>query len=502
MDLPAMSHEAVCELVHELQTHQIELELQNEDLRRTQEELSSARDRYSDLYDFAPVGYVTIEQNGLIREVNLTFARMLGLARPALIESPFSAVVCPDDQDTFYQHCRCVRRSNQRDTCQVRLLRKDLDPLCVEIESILIVAGDAGTAHMSSIISDVTERRWALQEITELRERLAVENLVLQEEIRQATGHAGLVGRAPAFQQVLAKVEKVATVNATVLLLGETGTGKELLARDIHARSTRRNRVMISWNCAAIPKTLMESELFGREKGAYTGALSRQAGRFEAAHESTLFLDEVGELPLEVQGKLLRVLEEGKFERLGSCTTRSADVRIIAASNRDLEAEVAAGRFRQDLFYRLSVFPIVLPPLRDRRDDIPDLVWHFIREIGARMGKAGFEEVHGPSLAALQQYHWPGNVRELRNVVEHAMILRDGPVLRIAVPAFPVPLGDRPATLDENQRCYILNVLQLTGWRVRGVGGAAEILGLKPSTLESRIKKLGIERPGKTHGIS
>jgi formate hydrogenlyase transcriptional activator len=267
-----------------------------------------------------------------------------------------------------------------------------------------------------------------------------------------------------------------------------------MLARAIHDWSSRRERPMISLNCAAIPASLVESELFGREKGAYTGALSRQAGRFEAADGSTLFLDEVGELPLEAQGKLLRVLEEGRYERLGSTQTHTTDVRIVAATNRDLKTEVERGRFRQDLFFRLNVYPIVLPPLRDRREDIPDLVWHFVRELGTRMGKT-FEEIHGPSLAALQRHPWPGNVRELRNVVERAMIRSNESVLRIETPTVEHPGADAAVTLDEAQRRHIVDALERTGWKVRGPDGAAALLGLKPTTLDSKMRKLDIRRP-------
>ena len=372
--------------------------------------------------------------------------------------------------------------------------------------------GASGTAHYevkayptpsgcAVILNDVTERkrahlelREAAGQITALKERLTAENVVLRAEVDRIAEPGTIVGQSEVLQTVLAQARQVAEVESTVLLLGETGTGKEILARAIHDWSERRHQRMVCVNCASIPAPLMESELFGREKGAYTGAHSRRIGRFEAARGGTLFLDEVGELPLQVQGKLLRVLEEGRFERLGSTTTLEADVRIIAATNRDLAAEVAAGRFRQDLLFRLDVFPITLPPLRDRREDIRPLVWHFVREIGARMGKA-FEELHGPSLHALERYPWPGNVRELRNAVERAMILAEGPVLRIPTPTVRSPVDAGPISLEQCQRRHILKVLELTGWRVRGEGGAGAILGLKPTTLESRMKKLNIRRP-------
>jgi transcriptional regulator with GAF, ATPase, and Fis domain len=294
----------------------------------------------------------------------------------------------------------------------------------------------------------------------------------------------------------------VAPTRSTVLLLGETGTGKELLASYIHGASPRRERPMIKLNCAALPASLIEAELFGREKGAYTGALTRQIGRFELAHGSTIFLDEVGELPLELQPKLLRVLQEGEFERVGGTQTIKVDVRVIAATNRLLAEEARAGRFRQDLYYRLNVFPIRLPPLRERAADVPMLVWQFVREFERDLGKP-VDRISEENMAALQAYPWPGNVRELRNVVERAMILcRDG-VLRVSLPETAEALPDPPATaaastagtLAEHERREIETTLARCGWRIRGAGGAAERLGLKPTTLESRMKKLGIERP-------
>jgi transcriptional regulator with GAF, ATPase, and Fis domain len=287
-------------------------------------------------------------------------------------------------------------------------------------------------------------------------------------------------------------------MQTTVLLLGETGTGKELLAETIHARSRRKERVMLKVNCAALSPTLIEAELFGREKGAYTGAVSRQAGRFELADGSTLFLDEVAEIPLDLQAKLLRVLQDGQLERVGGTKTLQVDVRVIAASNRDLTKAVADGRFREDLYYRLSGFPILVPPLRERTGDIPLLAWTFARRFGHSLSKP-VERIPHEAMEALQRYPWPGNVRELRNVIERAIILGDSSSLRL--PPGPVTNDHREAslTLEEAERshakAHILKVLERTGWRIRGAGGAAEHLGLKPTTLEARMKKLGIERP-------
>ena len=303
-----------------------------------------------------------------------------------------------------------------------------------------------------------------------------------------------IVSESAAIQQVLAQIEQVAPTPATVLLLGETGTGKEVMAQAIHDLSPRHQRQMIRVSCAAIPTALIESELFGREKGAYTGALSRQIGRFEAAHESTLFLDEIAELPMEVQVKLLRALQERVIERLGSTQPIKVDVRIIAATNRNIEDAVRDKSFREDLFYRLNVFPISLPPLRERIDDIPGLVWSFIDEFSTMFGKP-IDSISKESLAELQRYHWPGNVRELRNVIERAVIVSAG--RQLVVPT-PRPCKGQTKhtdmTLSALECEHIRAVLESTEWRVRGIGGAAERLGLKPTTLESRMARLGITR--------
>ncbi len=341
--------------------------------------------------------------------------------------------------------------------------------------------------------------RQALQEVQRLKDQLQREVVYLQQEVEALHGHGGITGNSPALRQVLAQVGRVAPTDATVLLLGETGTGKELLAETLHAHSRRKDRVMIKVNSAALPPTLIEAELFGREKGAYTGALSRQAGRFELADGSTLFLDEVAELPLDLQTKLLRVLQDGQFERVGGTKTLHADVRVIAASNRDLAKAVADKTFREDLYYRLNAFPIYVPPLRERTEDIPLLAWAFAKQLGKALGKP-VERIPQAVMEALQRHAWPGNVRELRNAIERAIILGDSSTLRLR----PGPANDShreevPLTLEEAEQSYmrahILKVLERTRWRIRGAGGAAEILALKPTTLEARIRKLGLRRP-------
>lgn len=340
-----------------------------------------------------------------------------------------------------------------------------------------------------------------VREIEELTQRLERENIYLREEVGLLIEHREIVGQSLAMKRILAQAEQVARTNSTVLILGETGTGKELLARAIHKMSSRKDRPLIAVNCAALPPTLIESELFGREKGAYTGALTRMIGRFEVADGSTLFLDEIGELPLELQSKLLRVLEEGSFERLGSTRTLHVDVRIIATTNRDLEQEVRDCYFRKDLFYRLGVFPIVIPPLRERPEDILCMVRAFVGEFQKSMGKE-IETISKKSMEALQSYAWPGNVRELRNVIGHAMILSKDKTLVVQLPKLKSLETDGVQKLQDVERRHIVAVLEQTGWRLSGRGGAAEVLGLKRTTLRARMQKLGIERSSKTqdHG--
>jgi formate hydrogenlyase transcriptional activator len=333
-----------------------------------------------------------------------------------------------------------------------------------------------------------------VDEIEELKKRLERENIYLREEVELLVEHAEIVGQSLPMKKVLSQAEQVARTDSTVLILGETGTGKELLARAIHKMSARKDRPLITVNCASLAPTLIESELFGREKGAYTGAMTKMIGRFEIADGSTLFLDEIAEIPLELQSKLLRFLEEGNFERLGSTKTLHVNVRIIAATNRDIEDEVKDGRFRKDLFYRLNVFLIAIPPLRERPEDIPLMVWAFVREFQKRMGKE-IEAVSKKSMEGLQSYSWPGNVRELRNVVEHAMILSKSKTLVIHVPKIRSSESSAPRNLEEMERRHIVGVLERTGWRVAGKGGAAEVLGLTRSTLYSKMKRLNIRRP-------
>lgn len=340
------------------------------------------------------------------------------------------------------------------------------------------------------------QNMWAYEEIGELKARLEQENVYLQEEIKTQHNFEEIVGESPAITKVLKAVETVAPTDATVLICSETGTGKELVARAVHHLSPRKGKPLVKINCATLPTNLIESELFGHERGAFTGALSRKIGRFELADGGTIFLDEIGDLPLDMQTKLLRVLQEGEFERVGGTRTIKVDVRVIAATNRDLEKAMQEERFRSDLYYRLNVFPISLPALRDRKEDIELLVKHFVKKCCTRIGKE-IETIPQQGMDALVSYRWPGNIRELENVIERAVILSEGRNLQLddCLPRPEATSGASPTvTLDEVQRAHIIEVLQLTGGRVSGERGAARILGIKPTTLESRMKKLGIER--------
>jgi transcriptional regulator with GAF, ATPase, and Fis domain len=371
------------------------------------------------------------------------------------------------------------------------------------IERLRLVTEIVGLA-LQRVRQDAALRA-SLATIERLNARLAADNAYLQEEIKAHHDFDDIIGESEPLRRALTRLGQVAPMNASVLLVGETGTGKELFARALHDRSRRRTRALICVNCAALPPTLVESELFGHEKGAFTGAVSMRQGRFELADGGTIFLDEIGDLTPEVQAKLLRVLQEGEFERVGSSRTRRVDVRVIAATHRDLEADVADGRFRADLYYRLNVFPIVLPALRERREDVPHLVWFFIHRHQRRFGRC-IAKVPESVMHALQQHAWPGNVRELGNVVERALIQSTGDTLQLddgfgrvrrSLSAGSAPSADR---LDSIQRAHIESVLADCGWRINGTNNAAERLGLHPNTLRFRMKKLGIVlRPDRQH---
>jgi len=412
----------------------------------------------------------------------------------------FLKTVSPEDRDLVRNAVDGAIRERKEIRVEYRIVRPDGGTRWISSRGRPRDGGSGASDRLMGISLDVTERKagqlaleQAYQEIRQLKERLEKENIYLRQGDDFHYVKSGIIGQSEAVRRVLQQAEQVAPTDSSVLLQGETGTGKELVAEFIHQRSPRHARLMVQVNCSALPATLIESELFGREKGAFTGALTRQAGRFEIADGSTLFLDEIGDLPLELQAKLLRVLQDGRFERLGSSRTLTVNVRVIAATNRDLAEEVRRGRFRQDLFYRLNVFPIHLPPLREREEDIPLLVQSFVHEFAGRLGRK-IRTVPRRTMEALQRYPWPGNIRELRNVLERAVIVSAGDTLQVDLQA-EVP-GQIPSvsTLAEAEADHIRAALERTGGRIKGPGGAAELLGMNPSTLYSRMKKLGLHR--------
>ncbi len=372
-------------------------------------------------------------------------------------------------------------------------LRDVVDVDCMEGKPIVL----------RGFMFDISAIKEASREIEELTRRLKQQKQYLHEEVYQTAVRTELIGNSDLMCEVNGLVEQVAPTNATVLITGETGTGKELVARSVHAHGSRAGRLMVQVNCATLPSNLIESELFGHEKGAFTGAVRRHIGRFELADGGTIFLDEIGDLPLELQPKLLRVLQEGEFERLGSTKTTKVDVRVIAATNRDLEQAVDAREFREDLYYRLHVFPIQVPPLRERPEDIALLVWYFLDKTKLSIGRP-IDSVPDDVMQRLERYPWPGNVRELENVIERSVILTGGTSLqigesfgrnRVGHTTAPAALNGRSARLEDVEREHILSVLEECGWYIKGRSNAAERLGLHPSTVLHRMKKLGIERP-------
>ena len=433
------------------------------------------------------------------------FRKILGYSPgefPATIDS-FRSRLHPEDAEAIWAAIERHHQERVPYKVEYRLQAKSGEYLWFLAGGQAIWNTEGKAIRMTGSIQDITERKQAelnlkaaLSEIKELKEKLEAERAYLQEEIKLEYNYENIIGQSDGLKYVLYKVEQIAPNNTTVLVLGETGTGKELVARAIHGLSPRKDRTLVKVNCATLPSNLIESELFGHEKGAFTGAHARQLGRFEVANGATLFLDEIGELPLELQSKLLRVIQDGEFERLGSSGTIKVDVRVIAATNRNLEEEIRRGRFREDLWYRLSIFPITVPPLRERLEDIAPLVDFFIDKITKRLGKT-IASIPTSVMNALQDYQWPGNVRELENVLERAVINSSGPKLHLVdeLKKAHKDLAIAQKTLNEIERDYIVQVLEQTNWKVSGKNGAAEILGLDRSTLRARIRKLGIHQP-------
>jgi len=456
-------------------------------------------------------GIYGLDSNGITTFVNRSAAEMLGWELGELVGQPQHEIIHhtrPDGSD--YPAAECPIYAAIHDGAVHRVDNEVFwrkDGTCLAVEYVSTPMHDENGDLVGAVVTfrDISERKRqqaalesALQEVGQLKDRLEAENLYLQQEIKLNHDFEEIIGSSGSLKKTLHRIEQVADTDATVLLLGETGVGKELFARAIHDLSSRRLRPLVKVNCAALPANLIESELFGHEKGAFTGAIAPRVGRFELADGGTVFLDEIGELPLELQAKLLRVLQEGQFERVGGSRTLEVNVRIIAATNRDLARAVWAGGFRDDLYYRLNVFPVTVPSLRERREDIHPLVRHFVRKLSAKLGKQ-IDSVPDQVQAALQRYDWPGNIRELENVIERAVILSQDGVLRVdealdTRPRSPGGDGGGPRTLSDVEREHIVAVLEQTAWRIEGPKGAALILGLHANTLRSRMKKLDIEK--------
>ncbi|MDF0645170.1 MAG: sigma 54-interacting transcriptional regulator [Nitrospira sp.] len=458
---------------------------------RMDAQLKDNEERLRDLFDEAPIAYVNEGLDSKFIRANKTALKTLGIT-PDQVDGTYGFSFIPDQPDAqrrLKEAFESIGKGIDTSGVVLELRRKDNgNPLWIRWWS----RPDPSGAYTRTMFVDITEQVLMEQE----KARLEAQAVYLQEEIKGTHNFEELIGSSTPLKKVLKEVARVAPTDSTVLITGETGTGKELIARAVHNLSPRKNRVLVKVNCAAIPAGLIESELFGHEKGAFTGALAKRMGRFEVADKGTIFLDEIGDLPLELQSKLLRVLQEGEFERVGGTETFKVNVRVIAATNRDLEQLSKTGHYRPDLYYRLNVFPIHLPALRERDGDIPLLVQYFARKFAANLGRQ-IDRIPERMMSALQRYQWPGNIRELEHVIERAVILSEGSELEPIdwlSPATGKAGNEASVTLEETERRYILEVLERTGWRVSGDKGAAAILGLKPTTLEARMKKLGIVR--------
>jgi len=474
--------------------------------RRVERELARAEARYRTVADFTHDWEFWQRPDGAFEYVSPACERLTGhppadFLDPDLLER----LVHEDDRPAWRAHQAAALAGAVQEPVEYRIRTRPGEIRWVRQVSNPVKLEDGRPGGSRGSIGDVTSRKLselalqkAYQEIGALKDRLEAENTYYREKIQAVEGSSELIGHSDPMKYLLFRIRQVAPSDTTVLIQGETGTGKELVADAVHALGPRRSRPLVKVNCAALPPSLAESELFGHEKGAFTGAQSLRKGRFELADGATLFLDEVGELSAELQAKLLRVLQDGTFQRVGGDRTLQVDVRVIAATNRNLTRDVAAGRFREDLWYRLNVFPITVPPLRQRKDDIPALAQAFVERTCQRLGRPTLE-ISQSVLAALQARDWPGNVRELQNVIEQAVLVSDGPHLRLAeVVRFELepslPDGARKS-LEDVERGHILEVLDATDWKLEGRDGAAAILGLKPSTLRSRMQKLDIRRP-------
>ncbi len=459
---------------------------------RMEAQLKENEGRLQDLFDEAPIAYVNEGLDSKFIRANKTALKTLGIT-PEQVDGTYGFSFIPNTpeaQRRLKEAFDSIGKGIDTSGVVLELRRKDNGkPLWIRWWS----RPDPSGTYTRTMFVDITEQVLMEQE----KARLEAQAVYLQEEIKGTHNFEELIGSSASLKKMLKGVERVAPTDSTVLITGETGTGKELIARAIHNLSPRKDRALVKVNCAAIPAGLIESELFGHEKGAFTGALTKKMGRFEVADKGTIFLDEIGELPLDLQSKLLRVLQEGEFERVGGTQTFKVNVRVIAATNRNLEQLSKSGQYRPDLYYRLNVFPIHLPPLREREGDIPLLVQYFVRKFAANLGKK-IDRIPERMMTALQRYQWPGNIRELEHVIERAVILSEGSNLEPIdwlTPSSGKSAATKGMTLEEVERQHIIDVLEQTSWRVSGGKGAAALLGLKPTTLEARMKKLGISRP-------
>jgi len=468
--------------------------------QRVQRALAESENRFRALIEDSPVAIGVSSGESRIEYVNRTYAKTFRTTPEALVGLPVIGQWAPESRSQLQQLMQ--RMQTEAGGVEFESLGLRADGSVFPVHAAVAVLRRETSPIGVVFLTDISERKAVeaklqetLAELSALKDRLQQDNVALRQQITVHHGAtATIIGRSPAIARVTEQARTVAPTDSAVLVTGETGTGKELLARAIHEMSPRRGRQMVTVNCAALPAGLIESELFGREKGAYTGAWTRQQGRFEAADGSTLFLDEVAELPPETQAKLLRVLQDGRFERLGSTQSITVNVRVIAATNRELIRMVEAGQFRADLFYRLGVFPIEMPPLRSRPEDVPLLVWDAVRFFGLKLGKT-IDTIPSETMQRLQQHAWPGNVRELRNLVERSVILSSGRTLSVALESEAEGSLRPPVTLAEAERQHVLATLERTGWRIGGKDGAAALLGLQRSTLNSLMKRLGISRP-------
>ena len=458
-------------------------------------QLSESEAKYRSLVDNSIVGVFTSTLDGQFLFINDAIAQMFDFDSCEEMIEKGSIELWKDlkDRERFLGE---IQKHGQMTNFEIQTLTN------AGQEKTVLFSAKLAKDNITGMVMDITERKQAednlqkaYKDIEQLQKQLQAESTYLQEEIKLEHNFENIIGQSEALKYVLHRVEQVAPQDSSVLILGETGTGKELIARALHWLSKGSKRPLVKVNCAALPAELIESELFGREKGAFTGATTTTVGRFELANETTLFLDEIGELPLALQAKLLRVIESGEFERLGSSRTIHSNARIVAATNRNLEQEVRKKHFREDLLYRLRIFPITVPPLRDRLEDLPLLVSSFVTFFARKMGIASSVEVPQKSMQALLSYHWPGNIRELKHAVEGAMIGLQGKKLNFDLPKTVNVAATKFKSFEEMERDYILEVLKAENWKIEGEDSASSILGMHPSTLRSRMKKLGLKRP-------